>query len=111
MGNCCGGGEQTASQPTTKAFQGQGHRLGGEHEVTPLSTTQTAGGKSNEELPPPRQDPNMTAAEREQQRLERVAAAEARLKKMGGPPKKKKEYKDMPLTGPNSKPTMTWTSG
>jgi hypothetical protein len=53
----------------------------------------------------------LTSAEREQQRAERVAAAEARLKKQGGKPKKKKENKDAPLTGPNSKPLMTWSAG
>jgi len=53
----------------------------------------------------------LTDAEREQQRKERVAAAEARFKKAGGPPKQKKEYKDKPLTGPNSKPAMKWTMG
>jgi hypothetical protein len=92
----------------------QGHRLGEAHEVTPLSTTQSGQGNTkakNDELPPARQDPNMTADEREQQRRERLAAAEARQKKAGGPPKKKKQYKDVPLSGPNSKPTMTWTSG
>ena len=77
--------------------------------MTPLAGSQS-GGKAND-LPQPRQDPNLTSAEREQQRRERLAAAEARQKKAGGPPKKKKVYKDVPLTGPNSKPAMTWTAG
>ena len=90
----------------------QGHRLGEGTEVTPLSGNRPSGGtKASDETPPPRIDPSMTDEEREQQRKERIAAAEARLKKAGGLPKKKKEYKDMPLTGPNTKPTMTWTAG
>lgn len=78
--------------------------------MTPLSG-QVGGRNSDDEIPEPRKDATLTDEEREQQRRERVAAAEARLKKAGGLPKKKKEYKDVPLTGPNSKPAMTWTAG
>lgn len=78
----------------------------------PLSGSRAKGGtKGSDEVPAPRIDPILTDEEREQQRKERIAAAEARMKKTGGLPKKKKEYKDMPLKGPNTKPTMTWTAG
>lgn len=90
----------------------QGNRLGDGNEVTPLSRTDVSGGtKASVDAPAPRRDPTLTDEEREQQRKERIAAAEARLKKAGGPPKKKKEYKDVQLSGPNTKPTMTWTAG
>lgn len=82
--------------------------------MTPLSaktTSKQEEEEANAQLPEPRHDPNVTDEEREKQRRARVAAAEARLKKAGGPPKKKKEYKDTPLTGPNSKPAMSWTVG
>ncbi len=88
----------------------QGHRLGEAQEVTPLSAGPSAAIEAKYEIPPVHNS-ELTDEEREQKRRERVAAAEARLKKAGGPPKKKKEYKDVPLTGPNSKPTMTWTAG
>lgn len=113
MGNCCGNGSAThttAPTPTTKPFQGQGHRLGQPQELTPLATT-ASGNAKKDEMPQPRRDETLTDEEREKQRRERVAAAEARLKKAGGLPKKKKEYKDVPLAGPNSKPTMTWNVG
>jgi hypothetical protein len=68
-------------------------------------------GDRDEKLPEPVHDPDLTEAQREQKRAERLAAVEARLKKQGGKPKKKKQYKDVPLTGPNSKPAMTWSAG
>ena len=90
----------------------QGHRLGAANEETPLAAPSGQGvDRGDENTPKPRVDPKVTDSERDNQRAERVAAAEARLKKQGGPPKKKKENKDAPLTGPNSKPLMTWTTG
>ena len=71
----------------------------------------SANNATKDEMPQPRRDESLTDEERERQRRERVAAAEARLKKAGGLPPKKKEYKDVPLSGPNSKPTMTWNVG
>ena len=95
----------------TALLLSKGHRLGSANEAIPLSSPSPARGKTDENIPEPTHNPALSDVDREQQRKERVAAAEARLKKAGGPPKKKKEYKDVPLSGPNSKPTMTWTAG
>ena len=90
----------------------QGHRLGAANEEVPLTATMGGGKKKDTaNLPKPRVDPKLTSTERDQQRAERLAAAEARQKKLGGKPKKKKTSNNAPLTGPNSKPLMTWTAG
>jgi hypothetical protein len=65
----------------------------------------------DENIPEPLYDKNLTEEERAKIRADRAAAAEARLKKQGGKPKKKKPPSDAPLTGPNTKPLMTWSAG
>jgi hypothetical protein len=88
----------------------QGHRLGNANEATSFVPS---GGKidRDENIPEPIHNPNLTDDQREKQREERLAAVLLRQKKQGGPPKKKKTASDAPLTGPNSKPLMTWQAG
>ncbi|KAL3944889.1 MAG: hypothetical protein SGBAC_001034 [Bacillariaceae sp.] len=107
MGNCC---SQGGAATTPGAFKGEGHRLGSANDEAP-SRPANSGKEDNADLPKPRHDSKLTDAEREKQRADRLAAVEARQKKQGGPPKKKKVKSDAPLTGPNSKPLMTWTAG
>ncbi|CAJ1969558.1 unnamed protein product [Cylindrotheca closterium] len=107
MGNCC---SQGGSATTPGAFKGEGRRLGSANDEAPSHPT-TSGKENKEDLPKPRLDPKLADEDREKQRADRLAAAEARQKKMGGSPKKKKVNSNAPLTGPNSKPLMTWTPG
>mmetsp|Transcript_16904 Transcript_16904/g.23497 ORF Transcript_16904/g.23497 Transcript_16904/m.23497 type:complete len:119 (+) Transcript_16904:231-587(+) len=118
MGNCCGGEADVAQQSGgsktygtgTRKFQGDGHRLGTADEAQRLSATTEAAKIDRDDIPEPVYDDNLTSSDRNRIRAERAAAAEARLKKQGGKPKKKPKS-DAPLTGPNSKPLMTWTAG
>eukprot|EP00977_Amphora_coffeiformis_P014570 scaffold4097_cov166-Amphora_coffeaeformis.AAC.27 len=114
MGNCCPKASEeqvvlTQGRKNTKAFQGQGHRLGTGDEANYRDDTGSSK-KADDDLPPAAIDPNLSPEERARIREERAAATEARLKKMGvKQPKKKKTPSDAPLVGPNSKPTMQWT--
>ena len=110
MGNCCPKGGAGASSN----FQGEGRRLGTADEAA------FGGGgapgampiKRDEDLPKPTYDKNLDDDERAKIRAERAAAAEARAKKAGGggTKKKKASTENKPLVGPNSQPTMRWTT-
>ena len=110
MGNCCPKGGAGASSN----FQGDGRRLGTADEAA------FGGGgapgampiKRDEDLPKPTYDKNLDDDERAKIRAERAAAAEARAKKAGGggTKKKKASTENKPLVGPNSQPTMRWTT-
>ena len=57
-------------------------------------------------------DENLSPEQRNQIRAERAAAAEARIRAQGGNPNpKKKDTSGLPLRGPNTQNTMTWTAG
>mmetsp|Transcript_28060 Transcript_28060/g.42997 ORF Transcript_28060/g.42997 Transcript_28060/m.42997 type:complete len:138 (+) Transcript_28060:84-497(+) len=137
MGNCCGGetdnvvvaqqqqqqsgrgGSKTYGSGTTRKFQGDGHRLGTADEAQRLSTNPISNTTKmdRDDIPEPVYDHNLSSSDRNRIRAERAAAAEARLKKQGGggnkklPKKPKSSSSDAPLTGPHSKPLMTWTAG
>mmetsp|Transcript_2950 Transcript_2950/g.3958 ORF Transcript_2950/g.3958 Transcript_2950/m.3958 type:complete len:124 (-) Transcript_2950:1127-1498(-) len=123
MGNCCPSSSSDEQQVLTRggqrvqAFRGEGHRLGTVDETHFQSSPTTANNIDREDKPnitapaPVVVDSNMTEEERAKVRADRAAAAEARLKKQGGVVKqKKKPSNNEPLRGPNSQPTMRWTS-
>lgn len=90
----------------------KGHRLGTADEAAHLAGPVSNTMDRQDELPDPVYNPNLTDDERARIRADRAAAAEARLKKQaGGQKPKKKTSNSAPLVGPNSQPTMRWTSG
>lgn len=110
MGNCCPKGGADASSN----FQGEGRRLGTADEAA-FGSGGAPGAmpiKRDEDLPKPKYDKNLDDDERTKIRADRAAAAEARAKKAGGggTKKKKASTENKPLVGPNSQPTMRWTS-
>ena len=110
MGNCCPKGGADASSN----YQGEGRRLGTADEAA-FGSGGAPGAmpiKRDEDLPKPKYDKNLDDDERTKIRAERAAAAEARAKKAGGggTKKKKASTENKPLVGPNSQPTMRWTS-
>lgn len=67
--------------------------------------------RQDDDIPDPVYNPNLDDEQRAKVRADRAAAAEARLKKKTGGKKPKKATNSAPLVGPNSQPTMRWTSG
>lgn len=65
----------------------------------------------HDDIPDPVYNPDLNDEQRAKIRADRAAAAEARLKKQTGGTKPKKTSNAAPLVGPNSQPTMRWTSG
>ncbi|KAL7578243.1 hypothetical protein ACA910_012663 [Epithemia clementina (nom. ined.)] len=120
MGNCCPKSAQdqvVTGTGKTKAFQGEGHRLGSVNEAKASGGAGQGGYRdevNTDTAPPAALDPNLTDDERAKIRADRAAAAEARLRKQGGTTTKTKKptpNDKAPLTGPNSTPLMRWTAG
>lgn len=108
MGNCCSGGKDTRTT-NTRAFHGQGHRLGSSNERLNYGTGNPR--SDAVETPKPVVNPNLDEEARREIRAERAAAAEKRLNVAGKKKNPKKKKDASPLRGPNSQRLMQWSVG
>ena len=116
MGCCC---SKRSRRNSGSAFGGEGRRLGTADEQNRDARAARAAAAEKRSLkdhghdPEPYIDDQITDDDRARIREERLAATEGRLTKQEKKAmnQKKKTSSDAPLRGPNTKNTMTWTSG